>query len=134
MFSTDNVEDAPTFKFCHQNHKRILNPIIDWTDEEVWEFIHEYNIPYCCLYDEGRKRLGCIGCPMGDNKTELDQYPIYRNLYLTAFGKMLEERKRRGLDTDWETAEEVMEWWVDKKRQPKTAEGQMSLFDSNGDE
>lgn len=64
-FSTDNVEDAPMFKFCYQHHKRILNPIIDWSDAEVWEFIREYNVPYCELYDQGFKRIGCIGCPMG---------------------------------------------------------------------
>lgn len=116
VFSTDNDEDAPMFKFCQQNHKRVLNPIVDWTDAEVWEFIHEYNVPYCCLYDEGRKRLGCIGCPMGNNKEELEQYPKYRNLYLLAFERMLEVRKARGIATDWETAEEVMAWWTDAKR------------------
>lgn len=65
IFSTDNVDDAPMFKFCHEKSKRLLNPIIDWTTEEVWEFIHEYEIPYCKLYDEGMQRIGCIGCPMG---------------------------------------------------------------------
>ena len=49
---------------CMQHNRRILNPIIDWTTDEVWEFIREYKIPYCCLYDEGETRLGCIGCPM----------------------------------------------------------------------
>lgn len=39
--STDNIADAPMFKFCHDYHKKILNPIIDWTDAEAWEFIKE---------------------------------------------------------------------------------------------
>lgn len=112
VFSTDNDEEVPMFKFCQQNHKRILNPIVEWTDEEVWEFIREYNVPYCCLYDEGRKRLGCIGCPMGDNKKELESYPKYKALYLRAFENMLKSRAERGLETEWKTAEEVYDWWV----------------------
>lgn len=64
-YSTDNLDDAPMFKFCHEKSKRLLNPIIDWTTDEVWEFLHEYNIPYCELYDQGVPRIGCIGCPMG---------------------------------------------------------------------
>ena len=100
------------FKFCHQHHKRILNPIVDWTDAEVWEFIKEYEVPYCELYDQGYKRLGCIGCPMSTNaKRELDDYPKYKAMYLSAFQKMLDDRRRDGLETEWQTPEEVMRWW-----------------------
>lgn len=75
-----------------QKRKRILNPIIDWTDDEVWEFIREYNVPYCKLYDEGYTRLGCIGCPMGSvqhRKEEFEKYPKYREAYIRAFDRMI---------------------------------------------
>lgn len=49
-------------------HEAILNPIIDWTDADVWQFIHENGVAYCSLYDEGFTRLGCIGCPRGGPK------------------------------------------------------------------
>lgn len=112
--STDNVADAPMFKFCHNYHKKILNPIIDWTDEEVWELIREYNVPYCKLYDKGFKRIGCVGCPMSTRaKQELESYPKIKKLYLKAFEKMLEARHKEGLKTDWKTAEEVMNWWLE---------------------
>lgn len=114
---TDNVEDAPQFKFCYQHRRRILNPIVDWTDDEVWEFIHEYNIPYCSLYDTGLKRIGCIGCPMSSRAaSELKRYPKYKTLYLKAFEKMLQERKKAGLETEWQTAEEVLDWWLGDKK------------------
>lgn len=43
----------------------LLNPIVDWTDEDVWDFLDNIvKVPHCCLYDEGFKRIGCIGCPL----------------------------------------------------------------------
>lgn len=44
--------------------RKFICPIVYWTDDDVWEFIKERNLPYCSLYDEGFKRLGCIGCPL----------------------------------------------------------------------
>jgi phosphoadenosine phosphosulfate reductase len=58
----------------------VLNPILLWTDEDVWDFIHSYEIPYCSLYDEGFTRLGCIGCPMateGQRREQFDRWPKY---------------------------------------------------------
>lgn len=115
IYSTDNVEDAPMFKFCHEKSKRLLNPIIDWTTDEVWEFIHEYNVPYCELYDQGVSRIGCIGCPMRGKHREEDfkRYPKYRELYIKAFDKMIEERRKSGLETEWTCGEDVMKWWME---------------------
>ena len=94
-------------------HKKILNPIIDWANEEVWEFIKDYNVPYCELYDKGFKRIGCIGCPMSTRaKQELDAYPKIKKRYLIAFDRMLEVRREEGLKTTWKTVEEVMDWWL----------------------
>lgn len=87
---------------CMQHRRRMLNPIIDWTTDEVWEFIHEYNIPYCKLYDQGYKRLGCIGCPMGSVEhrlKEFEKYPKYKAAYIRAFDRMIAERNRGGTTT-----------------------------------
>jgi len=35
-----------------------VNPIIDWSLTQVWEFIKNFEIPYCQLYDEGYTHLG----------------------------------------------------------------------------
>ena len=110
----DNRENARIVEMCYKDHTTLINPIIDWTTDEVWEFLKEYNIPYCSLYDEGFKRLGCIGCPMGHHQEdEFKRWPKYRNLYLAAFDKMIARRIENGLDTVWQTAEEVMDWWID---------------------
>ena len=97
--------------------KHLINPIIDWEDEDVWEFINQYEIPYCSLYDEGFARLGCIGCPMSGKKgmqRDFERWPTYRKAYVRAFDKMIAGRKADGLKTDWETGEYVMKWWLSK--------------------
>lgn len=39
-------------------------PIIDWRDDDVEEFIKEYNVPLSRAYTEyGLDRTGCMGCP-----------------------------------------------------------------------
>ena len=104
------------FKFCKQNHKRVLNPIIDWQDSDIWEFIKEYKVPYCSLYDKGYKRLGCIGCPMSTRqKQELEAYPKFKRLYLLAFEKLIQVLDDENKRTTWETPEDVMRWWIEDR-------------------
>lgn len=137
MLRLDNRENARIVEMCYKDHTTLINPIIDWTTEEVWEFIKEYDIPYCGLYDEGFKRLGCIGCPMASKairEHEFERWPKYKNLYLLAFEKMIKNRgggygipdSRRSMDgmdqrrmasgqrPDFAdmTPEQIMEWWI----------------------
>lgn len=93
----------------------VVNPIYNWTESEVWEFIGCNLIDYCSLYDEGYTRLGCVGCPMGHTQKmlkEFERWPLYKRAYLRAFDKMLKERAYRENDVPWETAEDVFNWWV----------------------
>lgn len=121
----DNRENAQMVETCYRVRSTSVNPIIDWTDAEVWEFIHEYNVPYCELYDKGYKRLGCIGCPMSSNQQrELDAYPKYKHLYLLAFEKMLKGMQDSNLTTTWTSPENVMLWWF------KTLHGTQSKADT----
>ena len=111
MLRLDNRANARMVEMCYKTHTTLINPIIDWTTEEVWEFIHEYNIPYCSLYDEGFKRLGCIGCPMGSKEQreyEFKRWPKYKALYLRAFEKMIENRGGTPKEYQNQTAEDVM--------------------------
>ena len=113
VLNMDNAESKDIVSMCYRTRKTTVNPIIDWSNEDVWEFIHKYNVPYCRLYDEGYKRLGCIGCPMSTHASEeLERYPKYKQAYMRAFDRMLEERKQRGYDDHWKTAEDVMAWWL----------------------
>lgn len=98
-FDPDNP-DQEMIHQCIKYARRHLNPIIDWTTDEVWEFLHKYNVPYCCLYDQGFKRLGCIGCPMGTSKNREEwfrRWPTYKQAYIHAFDRMIEVRNEGGV-------------------------------------
>lgn len=47
----------------NNNHGRLkLNPLINWTEKQVWDYIKEYNIPYNKLHDQGFPSIGCQPC------------------------------------------------------------------------
>lgn len=39
-----------------------LNPLIDWTEQDVWDYINENKIPYNPLHDKGYPSIGCLPC------------------------------------------------------------------------
>ena len=104
----------------------MLSPILYWSDDDVWRFIRARNLPYCKLYDEGWKRLGCVGCPVGGAeqvRREFARWPQYERAWRRAFHRLWKRRrgsiitrgKRKG--RSWPgfptitTADELFEWW-----------------------
>lgn len=128
----DNDEARRMFETCTMKSMHTLNPIIDWSEEEVWEYLNSRKIPHCCLYDEGFNRIGCIGCPLAgaaQMRREFARYPKYKNAYLNAFQKMLAAREENGKPYyQWKTAEDVMDWWLDESRRVKEDEDQLTFF------
>jgi phosphoadenosine phosphosulfate reductase len=39
-----------------------LNPLYDWTSEQVWNYIQAYNVPAHRLYQQGYTSIGCSPC------------------------------------------------------------------------
>ncbi len=39
-----------------------LNPLAEWTEEEVWDYVRERDVPYSSLYDRGYTSIGCAPC------------------------------------------------------------------------
>lgn len=114
--------------------RRFVHPIFEWTDADVWGFIREHKIQYCQLYDEGKKRLGCIGCPMSGPDgiiQDFERWPKYREAYLRTFGKLQAIRNREGMGPLGEeyTAESAMQAWLHGCR--KKDESQGGLFDED---
>ena len=120
MLNDDNNEERRLAEYCIRTGKALLNPIIDWEDEDVWEFLNGNGIRHCSLYDEGFKRLGCIGCPMGGGKKqrkEFERWPGFERLYRIAFERTITARKEAGLPCNWETADDVMRWWLKEEEE-----------------
>jgi len=44
------------------NGKIKINPLINWTEKDVWDYIKKYNVPYNKLHDKGFLSIGCAGC------------------------------------------------------------------------
>ena len=108
----DNM-DEDMVRYCMQSKGFILNPIIDWDDEDVWEFIRRYDIPYCELYDQGFKRIGCIGCPMSTHrKEELDRYPKFKEAYIRAFDRMIQRQIEGGVQQEATSGRELYKIWM----------------------
>jgi phosphoadenosine phosphosulfate reductase len=39
-----------------------LNPLVDWSEKDVWRYIHAYELPYNPLHDRGYASIGCAPC------------------------------------------------------------------------
>jgi phosphoadenosine phosphosulfate reductase len=127
-FFFDNDPEAKLFRACPIKSKHVINPIIDWTTEDVWEFIRSRGLPYCELYDQGFSRLGCIACPCArerERRAQLERWPTYRTAYLHAIQRAIDSGKLQ----DGRSAESILEAWLSYKRIPARLDGQIE-FDS----
>lgn len=96
-----------------------IHPIFKWTKEEIWEYIHKYNLPYCKLYDEGYERVGCILCPFQNKKNlerDMKKYPKYVANYIKAGDRAVKRRMEKGLPTKWQSGKDMFDWWKGEQR------------------
>lgn len=114
-FHFDNAEEVKQTTACYTNKYFIVNPIAYWTEQEVWDYIHERKIEYNPLYDNGFTRVGCIGCPMAGKhrKKEFEMYPKYKAL----FKKLADEIEKIGLngfkkEINGKSYPTLFDWWL----------------------
>lgn len=128
ILNNDNDDRRRLFETCTLKAKRICNPIVDWKDSDVWDYIEAEKIEINPLYECGYSRVGCIGCPMAGTagrQKEFFRYPQYEKMYIRAFDNMIKERLRRNLPTDWQTGLDCFHWWMEDGVLP----GQMEFSD-----
>lgn len=137
ILNNDNDDRRRLFENCTLKAKRVCNPVIDWTDEEIWDYIRSEKLPINPLYECGFSRVGCIGCPLASTagrEKEFARYPKYQEMYIRAFDRMLEERRRRGrADGSWGAGfvgRDIFHWWMEDGVLP----GQMEFSDLDVDE
>jgi phosphoadenosine phosphosulfate reductase len=39
-----------------------VNPLVDWTEKDLWRYIHRHDLPYNKLHDHGYASIGCAPC------------------------------------------------------------------------
>ena len=113
--NNDNAETRQFVEQCYRTTSTMINPIVDWTDDDVWEFLRHYGCSSNPLYECGFKRIGCIGFPLGGEKSmkrEFALYPKYKENYIKAFDRMIKKRVADGLPPVWNSGEECFTWWI----------------------
>jgi phosphoadenosine phosphosulfate reductase len=60
----DSSSRAKTPKFGWDKRFNLwkLNPLADWTERDVWNYIREHHLPYNPLHDRGYPSIGCTHC------------------------------------------------------------------------
>jgi phosphoadenosine phosphosulfate reductase len=109
-----------------RNKSICISPILYWTDEDVWEYIRYYKIPYCSLYDEPNiKRIGCVGCPASNRKREFARWPHMEKLWRKAtkdrWDYRLNQNNGKPLPAQYrlfKNSDEWFDWWMSNKSYP----------------
>lgn len=117
ILNNDNDDKRRWFERCQKQAKTIINPIVDWNDENIKDYIQSEKIDLNPLYCEGFKRVGCVGCPIAGKHryVEFHRYPTYKKAYIHAFDRMLSARIANEKDkTKWQTGYDVFRWWLEE--------------------
>ena len=132
ILNNDNDDKRMLFESCRLKGTRVVNPIVDWTTRDVWEFIRDAKVPMNPLYEEGKCRVGCIGCPLATRKSreaDFKRFHTYKQAYIRAFDQLLEARRAEG-KAEWRmgnTGKDVFNWWMEYDVLP----GQMEFTDED---
>lgn len=94
QFDFDNGDEriiAP----CQQKAEIKIQPIVDWTESDVWSFLQDTKVEMNPVYSLGFHRVGCIGCPLAGKGRfrEFRTWPAFERLYRNTFGRMLQARQ-----------------------------------------
>ena len=66
-----NADGERTLGCIRGQESLLISPIIEWTDDDVWNFLNTIGVAHCELYEQGWHRIGCIGCPMSPAKQKI---------------------------------------------------------------
>jgi phosphoadenosine phosphosulfate reductase len=59
---SDTRANAPRFGWDDRFGLWKLNPLADWDDKRVWNYIKDHHVPYNPLHDQGYPSIGCMPC------------------------------------------------------------------------
>lgn len=130
ILNFDDAESRRAVEHCYRTTTTMVNPIIDWTDADVWQFLNHYGCRSNPLYYCGNNRIGCIGCPLAGSKqmrSDFRKYPKYKQMYIRAFDRMVKIREADGKPNrcNWTDGESVFRWWIGDEADPN----QLAFFE-----
>ena len=54
--------DTPKLGWDDRHELWKASPLADWTDDDVWSYVHERELPYNPLHERGYASIGCTHC------------------------------------------------------------------------
>lgn len=122
LLTTDDASSRRLFEQCRMRGVRVLNPIIDWSDDDVWDYLHSRGIEGNPLYKEGWTRIGCVGCPLAGRRAReiaFARYPKIYKAWADAIAYVIARRKEMGnpmvlMGRPVETVDDVLGAWGGK--------------------
>jgi phosphoadenosine phosphosulfate reductase len=55
-------KDMPFEEYDADHGLTKFNPLADWTEKEVWQYLRDHNVPYNALHDQHYPSIGCAPC------------------------------------------------------------------------
>lgn len=112
-----------------QNNRKVcVNPILNYTDEQVWQAHEILKVPHCSLYDEGFDRIGCVGCPLASKHKvdrEFERWPRFKEGWRRSAIRHWEKRNGQLNRTGelyavnkFKTGEDYFYWWENRLKMP----------------
>jgi phosphoadenosine phosphosulfate reductase len=106
--------EANEFRCVGGKDKFMVYPILEWTEEDVWEFIALRRLPVNPCY-KTHKRVGCVFCPFARPKevrAYCETHPKLKAAFINAIEQYREKAKGR---QRLSSAEDYFDWWVSKE-------------------
>ena len=100
-----------------RSNSYFVHVIKNWTEKDVWQYIHDNNLPYCSLYDEGFSRIGCVLCPFESFaavQRDIERFPAIVDYYRRACNKIFE--LNRDKIRTWKSGDDMFNWWINERR------------------
>jgi len=111
--------DRGMVNFCQRQSKHLVNPIFFWTEAQVWEFIRGEGLPYCELYDQGWRRIGCVPCPFEsptNTRRSMARWPrLFEATRKQAERYWQSGRHPLGMTVRFETFDDWWHWWLARR-------------------
>lgn len=54
--------DMQVVEWDEANQLIKINPLLEWTEQQTWDFVNQHKIPYNALHDKGFPSIGCQPC------------------------------------------------------------------------